>query len=363
MSYISSLTNSGIILGPIESYLALRFWFEECIDNLSQREVDFIKRCESNLTQIPRLSVSYKSVKESLIDTMLLYGSMNSMSGKYIFDTFLNFNGVIHNRSEVWCDLLHNRYDPFSNDISDGFLSFSSTQYIPDDKSLEQIKKTIISIYNVLGFEDQQERITKLNEFIEDKRRKSMDAFKYFDLECLFNSIIGCIDNSIYLDIPIYTSAPSIPTWKRADNKKSSIAIIEVIWDEIKWFPKPNTIMEALKMLDDERIINLRKYIQLWAFKLSVGDFTDLNDIRCIIKQEMNWFKRKSWVSQVAKYSTYISLPIGIAEVISKTTPVGLTISSIGFATQIISDLIEKNKNLHWIAMGEDFLKRKNNYI
>lgn len=351
-----------IIFGQFESYCAILLWTRECISNLSESDFKSLEFGDKNLSQLNKIELlnEVEKIKQNLFDTILLYGKSDISGGFYLFRNLLTKMYVYANNSEIYDEFLHTDLTPFANDLSSFSITFDN-QLLPEISMIPEIHDSIIKTLDSCGYSITMEFSDKLKYFLELKfNDPALIAVEGFSqIQSIFNYWQSIWGKSLFSNIPLFSETLSAPVWKSDLSINSRYEILNILWNEIVWFPKPKNFKEALDMSQDERIVSLRNYIDKLSFKLSIGELDELSDIKFEIQKEVSHFIGKSWASQISRFSTYSSIPIGVSEMLlAGSGYFGLTLSSIGMLSQAASDKIEKNKSKHWISLGRDFMKR-----
>ena len=110
-------------------------------------------------------------------------------------------------------------------------------------------------------------------------------------------------------------------------------------------------------MRDDDGMHALTDSVDVWLHRVSTGDLEDLSYVRNDIRQAVLAYKDKPWATKVGRMTTYVSVPVAVAEILlGGSGLVGGSTALLGATAQSISDLIDRSKKCSWLSIGSDFL-------
>lgn len=368
-----------LILGQIESFSALILWFNESYSKLSEIQKRDIVLFNPNFFFFDKnIPLNVKRKKQVILDSIILYGNLDVSSGSHLYRFFLGKNGIGENNGEIYHEYFKIKKDPFANYLDKTFLTQSKLNYYSYDINSNEICKSIINYLKFAKFDVTENFRKHLKEIVDSRTYNSelinkINSDNYVEiitkmiddiristnpyLEPVLISFFELWDKSIDDDIPLFSNQFSAPYFIKNEKETLKYQTIKLIHKEVKWFPKPKTFHEAMLMSEDDKIVSFRNYINLLEHKYSVGDLDDIDDIKNEIHKCTIKFKNKSWSSNIAKYVTYLSLPVAIYEILNAKLELGLI--SVGFLAQGIADIIDRSKTKSWLSMDQDFLTRK----
>ena len=98
-------------------------------------------------------------------------------------------------------------------------------------------------------------------------------------------------------------------------------------------WPRIDTIKDALALRKDPRLQNVRSQLALLHGGLATGDRDAISEARREIRKARQRLQRRAGWDRALRWVAYLSVPVGVAEVLSGTPPlVGTSIAVIGAA-------------------------------
>ncbi len=130
-----------------------------------------------------------------------------------------------------------------------------------------------------------------------------------------------------------------------ADSSDNYYKVFQVVLDEIEYFPKVNSIEDALRLREDKRIVDFRQNLQNWTYALQVNDFQLEKKLRTEVRKSNKALKIVSDLKRIGAIITYVSLPLSIVPFI------GLPIGVISVGAQLYGDIVEWQNR--WLMVGK----------
>jgi len=166
------------------------------------------------------------------------------------------------------------------------------------------------------------------------------------------DSLIYAIDRSVNFQIPFFSRDSAAPAWIRKDIL-SETKIVSLVLEEVDSLPRPRTFKEAFSIAQDERVVGFRKYIKELQERITTGDLEGHADLREQIREELNWFRNKSWAGRVAKMIVYAAVPAEIVGSLCGSHVVGISVASLGATCEWLNTIVNKQKAKHWLSMSK----------
>ena len=195
---------------------------------------------------------------------------------------------------------------------------------------------------------------------VQDRLREAMETVVYcgekgfspiLEADTTLPQSIYAIERSVDLEIPFFSRDAAGPAWIRA-NSRSDSRILRLVFDGVDWLPKPRTFKEAFLMAQDERLIGLRAYIRQLAERAAVGDPAQNEDIAEQIRKDVSAFRRKPWAARIATFVAYAAVPAEIVGLLCHTHFVGISVASLGAASEWIASIRTRQRKGHWLSMS-----------
>lgn len=356
--------NPGLVLGPSEGLSAQLAWLKERYDKASVAEQMRIRR---ELGPIPRISATSS---KPLYRAFLLHGCFDAIGSRLLFELHLRASGLKITSRKLYSHYLpsdSSAFRPFSHKLADGVPSERREMVSLQGEALVAVARSIGNAYERTGFQSYPVTVTSAPLFVGKAREPGADQSRAL-LESMLRARGGnwawyavpliehffyTFDKSLACEVPLYSRELAGVHWVSISPKDSESAILECILDEASWLPDPKSFEEAHNMRQDERFQDLLSYIELWAHRIATGEVSDIVEIRTAIKTKVKRFHGKSWAAPVARITTYVALPVGIAEAIVGSVVGGLGIGSLGFAAQFIDDMLKRSKSKSWLSMKQ----------
>ena len=156
---------------------------------------------------------------------------------------------------------------------------------------------------------------------------------------------------------PLVSRFGAAPAWLALESQETRFQIVKIVWDEMGWLTGPKTFAEAASMRDDDGMHALTDSVDVWLHRVSTGDLEDLSYVRNDIRQAVLAYKDKPWATKVGRMTTYVFVPVAVAEILlGGSGLVGGFTALLGATAQSISDLIDRSKKRSWLSIGSDFL-------
>jgi len=168
------------------------------------------------------------------------------------------------------------------------------------------------------------------------------------------------MSKSASLGIPVATPRVKIP---RVKVQKGAALENDILFDpnylrayqiyhsEIEVFPELRTIKDVLRLRRKPEISQFRDCLMEWATCLRASDYDAEKEMRQEIRRATHELKRLGPVRKVGWWSTVMSLPVGIAELLVGSIGIGgLVLASIGTACLARSEKIKKKHG--WLLIG-----------
>jgi hypothetical protein len=294
----------------------------------------------------------------------LLFGSFDSLAAAPIIDYALRSHGCIYPSRELFGDIAKWEMvyvdTPFSHSLEEGWV------YLFDPAGAEAAD-VLASPGLIQGISRAFRRAGFRGEVGPRGVRQSLGRVNWpmmltpeltIDMSPLAQTIAGAlaaVQRSIEYQVPLLSVDAAGPAWISESVTVPRLKVLEVVWDEIEWLPRPKTLREALVVAQDARIQGLRKDIELWTNLLLVGKLEDLQDLRRTLRTKIRRFQNAPWASRVGRVVTYISLPIGIAETLTGRVGPGLGLSALGIASDRLASFTERHRRDSWLSLGREF--------
>ena len=121
--------------------------------------------------------------------------------------------------------------------------------------------------------------------------------------------------------------------------------------EEDGFLPRVNNIREALALRKDPHLRALREQLALFHRSLVAGDTDALLEARREIKRARRKLQRRAAWDRALRWVAYLSVPVGVAEILNGTPPlVGTSIAVVGAAGAAGSRKVEKDNE--WVLFG-----------
>ncbi len=384
----------GLVLGPWDALSATMLWLKECY-----RENKYWRTLSRNLKSV-RISSNHRS---KLFRAFLLFGPFDGLNGLFSTDSYFRRIGVPYSRREVFGDLDSDRYSnysPFAHPLESGWytgIMNSALTISPSDikrlvpsvsRILRKVGCKIITKEDYNKIEPSKRRVIVFKEeiygqiemiangrfpfgvdrtFWPDYLEKPKVIHGHIDVAPLglapvqyvsnaSISAVAALERSVITSTPLMSVDTAGPSWLSSSHVDDHLAILKIVFEEVGWLPQPRNFKEAWNMFNDDRMVSLREYIKYLFEMLTIGDVSQMGQIRNNIKEAVDPFKTKSWASKISKIVTYMAVPVSVAEVLLGNIGVGLGAGFIGTTSQFISDAITRSKQKSWLSIGRDFM-------
>jgi hypothetical protein len=121
--------------------------------------------------------------------------------------------------------------------------------------------------------------------------------------------------------------------------------------EEGGFWPRIESIKDALALRRDPRLRNVRTQLALLHSGLATGDRDAIAEARREIRQARQRLQRRASWDRALRWVAYLSVPVGVAEVLSGTPPlIGTSIAVIGAAGTAKSRKVERDNE--WVLFG-----------
>jgi hypothetical protein len=121
--------------------------------------------------------------------------------------------------------------------------------------------------------------------------------------------------------------------------------------EEGGFWPRIDTIKDALALRRDPRLQNVRAQLALLHGGLTTGDRDAIAEARREIRKARQRLQRRAGWDRALRWVAYLSVPVGVAEVLSGTPPIiGTSIAVIGAAGTAKSRKVERDNE--WVLFG-----------
>jgi hypothetical protein len=120
--------------------------------------------------------------------------------------------------------------------------------------------------------------------------------------------------------------------------------------DEGRFMPRIEGIKHALSLRKDPHLKAVREQLKLFHSGLTTGDRNAVLEARQEIQKARRRLERRSGRDQGLRWLTYLSVPVGIAELFVGSALIGISLSVIGAAGTAASRRIEKKNE--WVLFG-----------
>ena len=357
-------TVPGLILGPDEALCASIEWLIESLRLAPSRKRKYA----------PKLKIHTNTrIRRQLIQLYLLFGRIDVQSGRHLLDTYLRAKDGYPSARELFQDFTDSlgwRSSPFSHSLETGAMGLRSSERLQLD-SFTPIVNAIGGALRRVGFREVKVRDP---EDIRLQRRKDFTLREIEDVivgdqnmrdgvlaeivtsyvgRCVF-STTSALERSIDHGVPYWSSDAIGPYWIPNELVSDRLKILKVIFEDVEWFPNPQTFSEAMEIADDPRMVDLRNNLDLWLHKLGTGEYHDISDIRKHIRDITTKFNNKPWATKVGRFVTYIAVPATVLDSLLTGGVIGTTLLVVGAGAQGLGDRIEKSKRKSWVSLGHD---------
>jgi hypothetical protein len=140
------------------------------------------------------------------------------------------------------------------------------------------------------------------------------------------------------------------PRYLRRINSDALI-LLRIVASELGRTTLRGTLSECLNLATDPATVALREQISMWQYNLAVGDEAALRSIRKEIRQATTALARLSGVRTVGNITTWLSVPIAVAELVLALPPVlGISIGIVGKLASAKEMAV--NRKYKWASYG-----------
>jgi len=352
----------GVVFGPYESLTAILIWFADLLKGGFVRETPL-----SRLSQALRV---HPQLRKRILDAYVLHGKLDVLAGMHLVDTALASAGVGYSRREIVGDLLSfDAPSPFCHSIEVGWLAHLGFDFgvmqADDRRVLTTACVRAMTRAGYKGFRQfhlPSDPLGPLVSVRESVKRVLKEAEAASDeaaplaLRALgsagntLTSTIAAIDRSLIFGVPLWSKDLSGPAWT-SSTLDDRFRILQLVYDEVIWLPRPTTFVEAASMNADQRLVELRHYIRELNERALTGDLENERELLAEIRKRVSWFKTKSWASRFGKLIAFAALPVELAGLAVGRHEVGPIVAGVGFATEWIATRIEKTKKKSWLSI------------
>jgi hypothetical protein len=120
--------------------------------------------------------------------------------------------------------------------------------------------------------------------------------------------------------------------------------------DEGRFMPRIEGIKHALLLRKDSYLKAVREQLKLFHSGLIAGDRNAIVEARREIQKARRRLARRSGWDRTLRYLAYLSVPVGVAESLMWSIPIGTSLSIIGAAGAAASRRMEKKDE--WVLFG-----------
>lgn len=161
---------------------------------------------------------------------------------------------------------------------------------------------------------------------------------------------------SATLGVPVATPRVKIPKDKALENSilpsdSSYWQAYQIYLDEIDIFPELRSINDVLRLRRRPEVKQLRDCLSEWSAHLRNGNRNAEKEMRHQIRRATHELKHLSTMRRVGWWSTVMSLPVGIVELLVGSSGVGgLILAALGTSSLVRSERIKKQRG--WLLIG-----------
>lgn len=325
--------------------------------NLVSYEDIVVKKNKPTLKEINEIEEHANTIKEGR-DSLknIIIPTIKNLSP--IFDHYLNHN--IYYYSNVF-NAMHGDdeqiYIPEHIELSELFsqmgLKKSSVEELENKNINFKLFSFMPSDMENLWFEFKNRKFENLIESTVNNVMRS-NPQKLFYIQAFWRTIIEfnqLLKLSIDEKYPLVMPENLMGNDKlRGNAHKEEMMIFKIFLSERLTIPRLDSIDDVLRLREDRRILPLKNVLNEWnsEYHAHNGDMTrTINRIKKDISLAEKDIKRLEMRKKVASIITYISLPVGVAELFTGT-PISLIAGGLSGLTCYHADKKLKNQWLHW---------------
>ncbi len=161
---------------------------------------------------------------------------------------------------------------------------------------------------------------------------------------------------SATLGVPVATPRVKIPRDKALKNSiipsdSNYWQAYQIYLDEIEIFPELRSINDVLRLRRRPEVKRLREHLSEWSTQLRDGNRDAEKEMRHQIRRATHELKHLGTMRKVGWWSTVMSLPVGIVELLVSSPGVGgLVLAALGTSSLVRSERIKKQHG--WLLIG-----------
>jgi len=161
---------------------------------------------------------------------------------------------------------------------------------------------------------------------------------------------------SATLGVPVATPRVRIPRDKALNNciirsDSDYWQAYQIYLDEVEIFPELRSVNDVLRLRQRPEVKRLREHLSEWSTQLRDGNRDAEKEMRHQIRRATHELKHLGTMRKVGWWSTVMSLPVGIVELLVGSPSVGgLVLAALGTSSLVRSKRIKKQHS--WLLIG-----------
>jgi hypothetical protein len=336
-------------------------WFQETVEIARRTRGRRLVRFA--IPNVPRVSTA---VRTRLVTAALLYGQQDVSSlgpfGHNLLDTVLFKSGL--SQREWYGDFLpEDITPPFTrfNDFAFGSPLLGMSQSQEDfPRTPEPVLRAVSRVMRRMG-------ITSSGSFGVQNPIPQMPVTRYVHRvlgenpwppklgfatpEKIALGAYYAINQSVHHSIPLIDSDLLAPAWIRKDPSAPEFEVIKAVIEVPDGPQLPRTLSAVQTLEGDPRLIDLRNFVDFAVNRILTGESDALTEVKREVSRIHRLARRGERAGRVAQLTTYVALPVGVAEVVLGAIGPGLAIGSLGFLTQGLQNFVLRRKRSHWLTL------------
>jgi hypothetical protein len=162
------------------------------------------------------------------------------------------------------------------------------------------------------------------------------------------------LETSAALQLPVFSNFRRVPKISAGNpltafDSNASVAL-GIYLNESLSIPKIATLEDVLKLRNDQRIKFFRNKIFQWCEKLRAGNLGSEEEIRREIREANAAIEDIGKYKKVAMWMTFLSVPVGIVELLTGLPISLLTFTPLGVVIEIAN--LVKERQYRWLLFG-----------
>lgn len=161
----------------------------------------------------------------------------------------------------------------------------------------------------------------------------------------------AAVERSVEQGVPFYSRDDLAPAWIQTADASPQFAVVRAALDIPDGPTLPTSIKALERMVSDARVTKFRDFVSWATNRVLTADSTAVREVQNEVQRASARRRQIRSLETITRLVTYVSLPIGAAEVLIGASGPGLAFASAGFLAEGCASILKRFDKRHWMTL------------